>query len=217
MSSPSSARPPPLPIRIAGFIFGDEEVQLLGDRARAHEGLEHLAHVVQSIADFLFRLRANPLLGRLVVEHAGGGLDQEIVMAGKIGRQAELPRQHHGAACDIVRQQRRGMTAVENFALLRLPFAVAAAIVELDFVQPIVPVGEHMDVLDADAIGDGHRIPFAVTASARGRRAIWRKQSSALRHSRSIGRMLPPWRFRAGPSIAVWRCRPRAASPRPRS
>jgi hypothetical protein len=50
-------------------------------------------------------------------------------MAGEIGRQAELPRQHQRAACDIVRQQRRGMTAVENFALLRLPFAVAAAVV----------------------------------------------------------------------------------------
>ena len=72
MSSPSSARPPPLPMRIAGFVFGDEEVQLLGDGAGAHEGLEHLAHVVQSIADFLFRLRAYALLGRLVVEHAGG-------------------------------------------------------------------------------------------------------------------------------------------------
>src|SRR6476620_6457797 len=79
MSSPSSARPPPLLTRIAAS-FGDEEVQLLGDGARAHEGLEHLAHVVQSITDFLFRLRANPLFGRLVVEHAGGGLDQEVVM-----------------------------------------------------------------------------------------------------------------------------------------
>ena len=63
-----------------GVILGDEEVQLLRDRTRAHEGFEYLAHVVQSIADFLFRLRANPLLGSLVVEHAGGGLDQEIVM-----------------------------------------------------------------------------------------------------------------------------------------
>ena len=64
-------------------------------------------------------------------------------MTGKIGRQAELSRQHDAAACDIVRQQRRGMTAVENFPLLRLPFPVAAAIVELDFVQPIMAVGEH--------------------------------------------------------------------------
>src|SRR3982751_6964493 len=127
-------------------------------------------------------------------------------MPAGIGRQAELPRQYHRAPCEIVRQQRRGMTAVENFALLRLPFAVAAPVVELDFVQPIMPVGEHMDVLDADTIGDGHRIPQAVTASARGRRAIWRKQSSALRRNRSIGRMLPPWRCRAGPAIAIWRC-----------
>ena len=72
-------------------------MQLLRDRTRAHERLEHLAHVVQAVADFLFRLRANALLGRLVVEHAGGGLDHEIVMAGQIGRQTELPRQHHRA------------------------------------------------------------------------------------------------------------------------
>ena len=131
-------------------------MQFLGDGAGAHEGLEHLSHVVQPVADFLFRLRANPFLRRLVVEHAGGGLDQQIVMAGEEGRQAELPRQHDGAADEIVRQQRRRMPAVEHLALLGLPLAVAATIVEFDLVQPVVPVGKYGGVPDADAIGDAH-------------------------------------------------------------
>ncbi len=63
----------------------------------------------QPVADFLFGFGANPRLGRGVVEHAGGGLDQEIVMAGDDRPAAELPRQHDRAACEIVRQQRRGV------------------------------------------------------------------------------------------------------------
>ena len=97
MSSPSSAMPPTVADAHRRIVLGDEEVQLLRDRTRAHEGLEHLAHVAQAVADFFLRLRANTFFGRLVVKHAGGSLDQEIVMTGKIGRQAELPRQHDGA------------------------------------------------------------------------------------------------------------------------
>ena len=126
-----------------------------------------LADLAQPVADFFLGFGANTRLGRSVVEHAGGGLDDEIVMAGAIGRQPELPRQHDGAACDIVRQQRYGVTAFENFPRLGLPFAVAMAIVELDFLQPIMPVGEHMDVLDADAIGDGHGTPSAHRGGSR--------------------------------------------------
>src|ERR1043165_6590248 len=88
-------------------------------------------------------------------------------MGGAIGRQPELPRQHDGAASGIVWQQRYGVTALQNFPLLGLPFAVAMAIVEFDFLQPIMPLGEHMDVLDTDAIGDGHGNPLAQRGGSR--------------------------------------------------
>ena len=97
MSSPSSASAAAGADLHLGLVFGDEEMQLLGHRARAHEGLEHLADVVQAIAGFLLGLGADPVLGRFVVEQAGGGLDQEIVVAVDIGRIAELLDQHDGA------------------------------------------------------------------------------------------------------------------------
>ena len=65
-------------------------MQLLGHRARAHEGLEHLVDVVQAIAGFLLSLGADRASGRFIVEQAGGGLDQQIVIAVDIGRIAEL-------------------------------------------------------------------------------------------------------------------------------
>jgi len=70
MSSPSAARPPPSRPSWRRR-FGDEEVQLLGDRARAHEGLEHLADVAQAIAGLLLDLGADLVLDPVVIELAG--------------------------------------------------------------------------------------------------------------------------------------------------
>ena len=47
-------------------------MQLLGHRARAHEGFEDLLHRAEPVAQFFFRLCANALLGRRIVQQAGG-------------------------------------------------------------------------------------------------------------------------------------------------
>ena len=61
-------------------------MNLLRHRAGAHEGRERLFDVVEAIANFLFSLGADSLFRRRIVEHAGGCLDHEIVMADDIGR-----------------------------------------------------------------------------------------------------------------------------------
>ena len=50
--------------------------------------------VAEPVADFLFRLGANPHLGRFAVQYAGRSLDQEIVVAVDIDRIAKLAHQH---------------------------------------------------------------------------------------------------------------------------
>ena len=59
-------------------------------------------------------------------------------MAVEIGRTAELAHQHHGAVRKIVGQQRRGVAAVVDLAVLGLPYAVAAPEVEGHGLQHIV-------------------------------------------------------------------------------
>jgi len=120
-----------------GVIFGDEAVQFFRHRTGAHEGFEYFPDVVETIAGFLLDLGADSFLRRRIVEHAGGNFDQEIVMAVDVGRKAELAHQHHGASGKVVRQQRCGIAAVIDFAGLRLPFAVAAAVVERDALQHV--------------------------------------------------------------------------------
>ena len=104
MSSPSvgdAAAAADLHLRL---VFGDKEMQFLGDRARAHEGFEYFSDFAEPIAGFLFRLGANPHFWRFVVQQARRRLDQEIVVAVDVGRVAKLPHQHHGALREIIGQ-----------------------------------------------------------------------------------------------------------------
>ncbi len=136
----------------ARLVFGDEEVQLLGDRSRAHEGLEHLFDLAKTIAGFLFGLGADPLLGRFIVEQAGSRLDHEIVVAVDVSWIAKLPHQHHGALRPIIRQQRRAVAAVIGFAVLRLPLAVGPAVFERRGFEDVMIVREGSHFLDANAV-----------------------------------------------------------------
>ena len=56
-------------------------MQFFGDRAGAHEGLEHFSDFAEPVAGFLFGLGANPHFRQYIVEQARRGLDQEIVVA----------------------------------------------------------------------------------------------------------------------------------------
>ena len=141
------------------IVFGDEEVQFFGDRAGAHEGFEYLPDFAEPVAGFLLGFRAHPHLRRGVVQQARGRLDQQIVIAVDIGRITELPHQHHGALREIIGQQRRGIAAVEGLAGLRLPLAVSPPPFEGGVLQRGVVIRKHADVLDADAVGDGHEVP----------------------------------------------------------
>src|SRR6185312_15316682 len=68
----------------------------------------------------------------------------------------ELLDQHDGALLAVIGQQRRAVAAVADLAVLRLPFAVVAPPLEGGGGQLGVAVGEHTDVLDADAVGNAH-------------------------------------------------------------
>src|SRR4030081_2081367 len=97
------------------------------------------------------------------------------------------------------------MTAIKDFSMQGLPFAVAAAVVERDRLQHIMLVREQADVLDADAVGNAHpacpelrlrarkRTVQRTTASALGHRAIWHRWCAPARHSRSTSRTPAPW------------------------
>src|SRR5947199_343174 len=85
------------------------------------------------------------VLGRRIVEQARGGLDHEVVMAGRISGITELLHQHDRAPREVVGQERSGIAAVEHLALLRLPLSVVAAPVEADGIEPEMPVGERAD------------------------------------------------------------------------
>src|SRR5438477_194230 len=72
------------------LVFGHEEVDFFGNRTRAHEGFEDLFDIVQPVTRLFLCLQADAVLGRGVVEQAGGSLDQKIVVAIGVGRIAEL-------------------------------------------------------------------------------------------------------------------------------
>ena len=183
MSSPSAARPPPLADPHRRLIFRDKEVQFFGDRARAHEGFEHFADFAEPIAGFLFGLGADPHFRRFVVQQAGRGLDQEIVVAVDISRVAKLPHQHHGALRQIVGQQRRAVAAVVGLAVLGSATRRRRAAIRRWWSSACSGCRK---ARGRSGRGCGRRRSWqvprlkgaaGVTASARGRRAIWRRST----------------------------------------
>ncbi len=67
-------------LAIARGVFADEEMQPLGHRTGAHEGIEHLPHFPHLKARLLLDLGADAHLGFGGVEQAGGCLDQQVVV-----------------------------------------------------------------------------------------------------------------------------------------
>ena len=171
MSSPSSGWPPPSPIRMDRIIFGDEEVQDFGDGAGAHEGLEDLADRAEAIAQLLLDLGADSHLGLGVVQQTGRRLDQQVVIAVQIGRQAELAHQQHGARRRIIGQKHRPIAPVVMLPLLGLPDAVAPFPVETGRLQHIPVVREKPGLMDPDAVLYGHSASPATQPSPGARRA----------------------------------------------
>src|SRR5260370_664321 len=112
------------PGRLARRCRGKKEVKLLGPGAGVGERSEFFPCRAEPITGLLFRLGADPQLRGLVIQQAGHSFDQEVVVAIGIGRKAKLPHQHHRALCQIVEQQRRGVAAIEEIAVLGLPLPV---------------------------------------------------------------------------------------------
>ena len=79
MSSPSSASPPPVPVRLAADVGSGVEVQALGDRPRAHVHVEDVLELADGDAELLFSLAADRRLWIVLVEQPGRGLDQHPV------------------------------------------------------------------------------------------------------------------------------------------
>ena len=132
-------------------VRGDEEVQLLGDRARAHVGLEHLARRLHVVAGLLDRLALHRGERVVAVQLAGAGLDQQAVGAAvDPGGEAELARQDHRAARGVEQQQRDAVAAVVGLAADHLQAAVAAAVLEGGLAQQVPVVREHALLEDAD-------------------------------------------------------------------
>src|SRR4051794_39835253 len=125
-------------------------------RTGTHKGFEYFLDLAEPIAGFLLRLGADPHLGMLIVQNAGSGLDQEIVVAVDVSRITKLPHQHHATLIEIVKQYRGGVAAVIGLALHGLPFAVGAAPLERRALQRVVIVGEEANLLDADSVGNRH-------------------------------------------------------------
>ena len=91
------------PLRIR--VFRAEEMQPLGDRARAHIGGEHFLHVGDAVAGLLLRLAADRGHRIVRIEQAGRRLQQHAdAIAAEQSRQAELPGQDDGAARLVVEQ-----------------------------------------------------------------------------------------------------------------
>ena len=104
-------------------------------------------------AGLLLRLGSDALLGSGVVEQAGRGFDQEIVAAVDVRGIAELPDQHHGPAVEVVEQDRGAIAPVVGLAALPLPGPVAPPPAEGRLLQHVPIVGQHLDGLDADPVG----------------------------------------------------------------
>jgi hypothetical protein len=108
-------------------VFRHEAVHALGQRARAHEGVEHPARLAHAKAHLLFGLGADAVFGRGRVQQAGRHLDQQLVVAVDEGGVAELAHQHHRAPLQVVQQDGGAVAVVGGFALHFLPAAVGCA------------------------------------------------------------------------------------------
>ena len=128
-------------------------MQLLGDRAGAHVGLEHLArrpHVVARLLDGLAPHRGH---GVVAVQLAGTGLDQHPVRQSvHIAGEAELADEDHRAARGVEQQQRDAVAAVVGLAADHLQAAVAAAVLEGGLAQQVPVVREDALLDDADLV-----------------------------------------------------------------
>lgn len=138
------------------LVKASEEIDLFGHRARAHIGLEQAAHIAHAEAGLLFGLGPDAFLGARIVEQSGRRLYQQVVPAADESGVAELPCEHDSSPDRIVEQDRGTVAAVVGFSALRLPFAVVAAIGEGRLFQDVPVVGQNLDILDADPIGNAH-------------------------------------------------------------
>ncbi len=72
----SSSMPPPSSTRLRLRVFGDEEMQDLGDRARRHVRLEHFADLRDLVAGFFAQFEPDAHVRVLLFEQAGARFDQ---------------------------------------------------------------------------------------------------------------------------------------------
>src|SRR2546430_6186466 len=79
----------------AGDVFGNEEVEFLRDRARAHERFEYLAYAVYAIACLLLDLGLDPVLRTGRVEQTSGRLDQHAGVTVYERRKPKLAGKEH--------------------------------------------------------------------------------------------------------------------------
>src|SRR2546429_204318 len=112
--------------------------------------------MVNDVAGFLHGFLANAFFGGRLIEQAGGCLNQEVVVAIDEGGIAELLGQDDGATSAIVKQQDRAVAAVVGFASLTLPGAVTTKKIKGGLLEYVPVVGESLDGMDADTVGDGH-------------------------------------------------------------
>ncbi|MNZ77504.1 hypothetical protein D3C78_960480 [compost metagenome] len=136
-------------------VLADEKMHPFSHRTRAHEGFEHLAHVLDDIAGFLLGFLANAGVRVVVVQQAGAGFDQQVIVPVDEGREAELPGQHHGLLGFAVQQDGGAIATVVGLARQLAPLAIAAEVVIGGLAQHVPIIREDFDVLDADAIFGG--------------------------------------------------------------
>jgi hypothetical protein len=134
-------------------------VHPLGDRARAHGGVEDVDQVADLDARLLLRLAADRGLGVVLVEQARGGLDQHAVgMVVHVGGEPELPGEEDRAPTRVEQEDRRPVAAVVRLTLLGGPPSVATLDVEGAAAEHVPAVRGHLDVTDDD-VGVAGQIP----------------------------------------------------------
>ena len=137
----------------SGGIVGRRiEVHTFRHRARAHERVEHVGHLADTVPGFLDSLTTNRRLRIVIVEQPCSRLNEHSVgMPVDIDRVAKLHRQQHCAACNVVQQDGGAIAAIIGLARLGGPRAIRRLIVEGRRVQGVPVVAQQPHVTDANA------------------------------------------------------------------
>jgi hypothetical protein len=142
-------------------------IEPLGHRARAGPWREDQLDRPDLDAELLGGLPADRGLRVVVVQQAGGGLDEQTVgVAVDVHGEAELAGEQHGLARDVEEQDRRAVAAVVGLPLLGGPATVAVALLEGGPAQDVPAAGQELDVGDDDVRVAGEVAAHPVQAGA---------------------------------------------------